>query len=151
MRSFVWNGRPQYYTDEPSWQTRPPHCSRADWHARAGTGGHAGGLEVLWSPEQSCRHRHLLGHDRPAVLSTSAAPASEKLHKTSGCNPGLETGWQMTLPTPAACGAGTAVDADMLYITVTIQLPSSGSIMKSHPGALTLQFLLFKFTFSSHC
>ena len=50
----------------------------------------------------------------------------------------------MTLGVPAACGAGTALEADVLYITVTIQLPFSGSIMESHPGELTLQFLLFK-------
>lgn len=37
MRSFVWSGRPQYYTDEPSWQTWHPLCSKMtcqDGHRR---------------------------------------------------------------------------------------------------------------------
>lgn len=57
----------------------------AGWHAGAGAGGHAGGLEVLWAPGQNCQHSHLLGHDHPTVLSTLAASASEKMHKTRGC------------------------------------------------------------------
>lgn len=64
--------------------------------------------------------------------------------KPEAANAGLEAHWKMTLGMPAAYRAGTTLEADVLYIPVTIQLPFSGSVMKSHPGALTLQFLLFK-------